>query len=95
MLKINESQILKDYNDLLEKQNIKFSEIEEDARGFASIRGYDEEKTKQLIDFIKTIENDGLTVEEKVKIHVLSEYIEDIAQSDLLNPISNEEFLNI
>lgn len=91
MFKINESQILKDYNDLLEKQNIKFAEIEEDTRSFASIRGYDEEKTKELIDFIKTIENDGLTVEEKVKIHVLSEYIEDIpedcTQSDMINPI--------
>ena len=80
MLKVNEEKILADYNSLLEKKNANLANIEAQVRPFALSLGYDEEKTKGLIDYVSKQNGSGLTEEDTALLEVLSSYIDEVEE---------------
>ena len=80
MLKVNEEKILADYKSLLEKKNANLANIEAQVRPFALSLGYDEEKTKGLIDYVSKQNGSGLTEEDTALLKVLSSYIDEVEE---------------
>ena len=76
MLKVNEEKLLHDYEELVEKRENNFEDVEKQARLYAIERGYDEDKTEQFVAFTKNLEGDGLSDEDKVKLEILDAYVE-------------------
>lgn len=80
MLKVNEEKILIDYNELQEKKNVNLANIEAKVRPFALSLGYDEEKTKGLIDYVQKQNGDGLTEKDSVLLEILSFYVDEVEE---------------
>lgn len=80
MLKVNEEKILADYKSILEKKSVKVAEIEAQVRPFAASLGYDEEKTKGLIDYVQKQNGNGLSAEDTAKLELLSSYIDEVEE---------------
>lgn len=77
MLKVNEEKFLQDYKALADKKDENIVNIEHTAHVFAVNRGYDEAQTEAFIKYVKSVENDGLTGNDKVRFEILNEYVEE------------------
>lgn len=80
MKKVNEELLLADYEEILQKQDGKIACIEAEARAFADGRGYDEAKKEEFVKFVLSMENDGLSADEKKLIEILGKYITEVKE---------------
>ena len=80
MLKVNEEKILADTKALVDKRNENLAKIEIDAKAYAVSHGYDEDKTEKFVKFTQELQGDGLSVEDKAKLEILSSYIEEVEE---------------
>lgn len=78
MLKVNEEKIIEDYKALQEKKTVNLANIEAQVRSFAFSLGYDEEKTKGLIDYVQKQNGNGLSEQEAALLDFLSSYIDTL-----------------
>lgn len=83
MLQVNEEKMLKDYADLVKKQEENLAKIEVDAKAYAATHGYDEDKTARFVEFTQGIEGNGLSDEENKKLEILGSYIEEVAEEEV------------
>lgn len=80
MLKVNEEELLLDYEELVEKKSQNLAAIEVDAKAYAVAHGYDEEKTAKFIAFTQDIQGNGLSDKENTKLEILSAYIDEVEE---------------
>lgn len=94
MLKVNTDKILEDYNTLNDLYNQNLKGIESEARGFANMRGYDEEKTEQFVKYVLQMEgNGGLCAEDKAVLDTLSKYLIEVADDE--RALNVEELMGV
>lgn len=86
MLKVNEEKLLADYNALVEKQEKKLAAIEAQVRPLAVQLGYDEEKTKELVDFVEEQQGNGLSDDDGARLNMLDEYVEEADDANAAQP---------
>lgn len=82
MLKVNEEKIIEDYKALQEKKTVNLVNIETQVRSFAFSLGYDEEKTKGLIDYVQKQNGNGLSEDDTALLAVLSSYIDEVEEKE-------------
>lgn len=85
MFKVNEEKLLNDYKELLDKKENGILKIEEEAKEIAIKRGYDEEKTKKFIDYVKGFEDSGLNKDDELKLLFLQEYVEVLEENNYVD----------
>lgn len=81
MLKVNEEQILADYNSLVVKKAKGLAAVETDAKAYAQAHGYNEEKTAKFVAFTQEIQGSGLSDKEIEKLEILGAYIEEVGET--------------
>jgi len=90
MLQVNEEKMLKDYADLVKKQEENLAKIEVDAKAYAATHGYDEDKTARFVEFTQGIEGNGLSDEENKKLEILGSYIDEV-EDPVEAPVEGED----
>lgn len=80
MLKVKTEQIRADYVALQEAKEANLANIEAQVRPFALSLGYDEEKTKGLIDYVQKQNGNGLSDKDAALLEILSSYIDDVEE---------------
>ena len=81
IFKVNEQKMLDDHKALETKKVFKLQEIEAQVRSFALQLGYDEEKTRGLVEYVQNQNGNGLSAEESAKLEFLSSYIDKVEDS--------------
>lgn len=87
MLRVNEKKLLCDHATLIDKRASNYEEIEAKANAYAISRNYDEEKRAKFVAYIRELEGDGLSAEDRLKLDLLESYIEEV-EDPVEEPIS-------
>lgn len=85
MLAVNKEKLLENYNNLKAKQECNLAEIEEAARVFAISRRYDAETTDKFVKYAQSVENGGLSKEERTEFDILGKYVTTEATENVID----------
>lgn len=86
MLAVNAEKFLKEYLELLAKHEQGLVDVEESARSFAVERNYDGEKANAFVEYVKSIESDGLSKDEQLKFEWFKNYLLELENDNIPEP---------